>query len=267
MIIPSLTTHRVIRNSRRRQSRGNNIPSVLYQTGESKRITAPHFRRLKTFRNLNGDLDHLFFDANARLSYMEAYWTDRKILDVYKNSLFGQLQADIFRYCIVFDRGGYYCDLNKSLRAPFTSFHPAKAVGLISFETNLATTQPSNRLPGGILHPRHQILQWSFGFEPQHPILAEIIEDIEKAHSNYAGRVFSSPKAAILSLSGPQAFTRAVWKVARGSGLANITQVDFDFGLEPGTLRIAGSVEPGPLHYSTVANKPILSDTSTPSPL
>ena len=62
--------------------------------------------------------------------YMENNWKNNEIYEVFKNSLIGPLKTDIFRYCILFDKGGYYFDISRSCKIPLNNnftFLPSKS--------------------------------------------------------------------------------------------------------------------------------------------
>ena len=55
--------------------------------------------------------------------YMEKNWGKQKIYQIFKNSLIGPLKSDIFRYCILYDQGGYYFDISRACKIPLTKLH------------------------------------------------------------------------------------------------------------------------------------------------
>ena len=50
--------------------------------------------------------------------YMKNNWKNNSIYEVFKNSLVGPLKTDIFRYCILYERGGYYFDISRGCKIP-----------------------------------------------------------------------------------------------------------------------------------------------------
>lgn len=204
------------------------IPTTLYQTWEENLFGRTHKRSLLRFRRVNGDLSFIFLDRSARDDYMAEAWGDHDIFQIYTKARFGAMKVDIFRYCILFDRGGYYFDISKGTTVPITSLHTPEDTEIISFEKNevpLGMVSPSER---GLLRPNNLFIQWGFGFAPQHGVLDNVITLICENYQRYKGKVFENPKAAILEFTGPVAFTRSVWNFidcARG----DLHVVDFDF--------------------------------------
>lgn len=232
------------------------IPTTVYQTWETKAFGRRHVQSIDKFRNLNPDLDFLLYDKQERDSYMLQHWADRKIYQIYIRSLFGPLSADIFRYCIIYSHGGYYFDISKGLDSSITSLHSRDISGLLSFEKNLFDGEPG---PDNVHLPKNLVIQWGFGFAPRHTILSRHIASMEDNYEAFAGRVFESPKAAILDFSGPRAFTRTVHLVARQEGMQGIAQIGVDFDSH-GIYSMRGSGSRF-LHfpsYANVRNSPIM---------
>jgi mannosyltransferase OCH1-like enzyme len=170
------------------------------------------------------------------------------------------MKADIFRYCIVYDRGGYYFDISKGISAKITDLHSANAREFLSFEKNsvpASWTQNSNL---DLIRPNNLLIQWGFGFEPKHEILGILIKQICTESEKFEKKYFSSPKAAILELTGPIAFTRAVWKYM-GEFDQRIYSLDFDFdGLGIYAMKGAGARHLKFPSYAHATNMMILND-------
>jgi mannosyltransferase OCH1-like enzyme len=112
------------------------IPTVVYQKWINKSFGIRHARQMNHFRNLNPDLDFELFDDEESDKYMLDAWKGTEIHEIYKKSLFGPMKADIFRYCILFDKGGYYFDISKGCNVQITSLHTSNTSALISAEKN-----------------------------------------------------------------------------------------------------------------------------------
>ena len=55
-------------------------------------------------------------------------------LQVYQMSKFGQMRVDIFRYCILFERGGYYFDISKAYSESLDNLSNPNTEAVISYE-------------------------------------------------------------------------------------------------------------------------------------
>lgn len=205
------------------------IPATVYQTWETTMLTRRLHKSVSEFRQLNPELSFELYHADARDAYMEASWGHRSIYSVYKDAKFGPLKADVFRYCILFEHGGFYFDISKGVRRPLRKFINTDSRELLSFEGNIAHREPPNDLEGRLKNPNHLVAQWGFGFAPGHDILKFQIAAIEKTARNYRDRVFENPKAAILEFSGPIPFTESVWRYLSEDPTRQINQTQVDF--------------------------------------
>lgn len=205
------------------------IPNDVIQTWEDNTFGRRHFDSINRFRGLNLDLNFLLFDATARDEYMRKNWMGHPIREMYDRAIFGALKADIFRYCIIFERGGYYFDISKGLNTSLTSLHSPEDGGLISFEGNENTDGFPISAKEVVLRPEKLVIQWGFGFAPKHDVLAILISDIVEKFPQYSDKKFAVPKKAILEFSGPKAMTRAVHKYLNRGFDKSLAQLDVDF--------------------------------------
>lgn len=202
------------------------IPKIVYQTWEVNSFGRRHKKSIQTFRRLNSDLSFTLFDSKARDEYMMTEWGNRKIYEAYRCATIGALKADIFRYCILYNRGGYYFDISKGLTESITKLHRPSASSFLALESN---SDPEGIAKGNELAPTNLIVQWGLGFAPQHPILANHIARIEATLNEYIDRVFPLPKEAILRFTGPIAFSQSVREcIAECRDLMELTGIDFN---------------------------------------
>ncbi len=218
-------------------SRQQRIPPIVFQTWETRTVGRRHYKSLNLFRRVNSDMSFRLFTSHDRDYYMKTSWGQSLISEVYFRSTFGTLKADIFRYCIVYEYGGYYLDISKSLAVKLSSLHRSDAEGLLSFEKNVFESETR---PIGVLHPDKLVIQWAFGFEPKHRLLLNHIQRIENHFPKYLGQSFSNPKLAILNFTGPNAFTKTLHDYAKFNDTSRITQVDPDFN-ELGVFSMPGA--------------------------
>ena len=213
---------------------------------------------IESLRELNPDLSFVVFDAAQRDEYMRKVWGQHEISRIYFDSLFGQMKADIFRYCIVFERGGFYLDINKGLSRPIRQFVSDGGEGLISFERNRSYIFPSEASARHILHPDLFVIQSFFGFSAGHRVLAQSIEQIVDMEPFFRAASFDYPKGAITTLTGPGLFTRAVRAAAEKDGLDGVHQVGPNFS-DQFVPRLPGSrkyLNPK-VHYAKLMNLPL----------
>ena len=216
------------------------IPPVLHQTWEEARFSYRHADGLRRFRAVNPDLSFRLFDRERRDRYMTERWGGHDIFTVYANALFGAIKADVFRYCILFDRGGYYFDISKACRKPLTTFHGRDCRALISFESHDIPQSSSSVGPISLLYPSKYVLQWGLGFEAGHPLLKMAIARIVESYPSVRNVAFEKPFEAVLGFTGPRMFTSVVHDYFEAWGGDGIRQAGIDFESE-GIFSLRGS--------------------------
>jgi mannosyltransferase OCH1-like enzyme len=216
---------RPVEDQRGKGSRNQLIPPVVYQTWEENSFGRRHRKSMEKFRSQNADLSFILFDRNLRDEYLEKTWGNHPIFEVYSRAKLGPMKADIFRYCILFERGGYYFDISKGFDGAITSYHPSHASGFISFENN--RIEPESNTAELMLNG-NLVIQWGLGFASEHPVLRNVIDSIAKNAPLYFNVIVENPKRATLELTGPIAMTRAVWNSSIKS-IRDLHQMGIDF--------------------------------------
>lgn len=208
---------------------GRCIPPIVYQTWEDRRFGKTHRTELAKFRELNPELSFEIWDKEKRDSYLKSTWGDHPISRIYERSLFGPMKADIFRYCLMAERGGFYFDISKAVAVPLRELYAPKSDGLVTFEPHMARETCSVTAARRLAFPENRVLQWGFGFAPGHPFPRRTIENICAAYAEIKGGEFARPKEAILQFTGPEMFTRSVRQVLSERDMPDTVQAGIDF--------------------------------------
>lgn len=237
------------------------ITPAVYQTWESNHFGKRHAQEMQKFRSLNPGLDFFLFNKFQRDVYMKENWGERPIYKAYQDAIFGQTKADIFRYCIIYDKGGYYFDISKGCKVPLFTLHNPGSGGLITNESNSRPLTDDTNVSNSINLPEKYFAQWAFGFTKGHKLLEMVIKGIEDKMPEYYGRQFKSPSNAILDFTATHHFTEIVHLYAQLHGLDDLTQAGIDFNgfgifsLEGSEVRYLQVPE-----YKLASNKPLLKD-------
>lgn len=163
------------------------IPKTIYQTWKTqilpKKINKLHSNMLAQ----NPGYEHIIYTDDQMNDYMSSH-ADKEVLKTYWKMNHIVAKADIWRYTILYEKGGIYLDIdsiiNKSLE------------GLISKEDQAIVTAEKNR---------NLFVQWALIFEKKHIILEKTLNNIlrdvslnKNKHNhhaltvkNYANAVFS----------------------------------------------------------------------------
>ena len=220
---------RAVQDRQRTIVREQLIPTALYQTWESNQFGKTHAREIEKFRDLNPEISFKIFTNEKTDQYMKESWSSHPIYQLYLRAVYGPMRADIFRYCIIYERGGYYFDIAKGCNFPLTKLHALGDSGLIAYEPVDCLIYPDVDIIRLLQHPEKYLLQWGFGFSKEHPVLKQVIDNICKHSEFFENLVFDIPKNAILMLTGPGMFTRSFREViAREPGI-NVRQAGINF--------------------------------------
>ena len=207
----------------------NLIPNNVYQTWESRYLGKTHAKSILEFRDKNPTFSFYIFDKEKRDQYISSNWKNRLISKIYFNSLFGPMKADIFRYCILYDYGGYYFDIGKACSTPLENLHKSDDTGIITYEGNELFYPPGDEILFNLKRPFNYFLQWGLAFSPNHAFLNELIKEIEKNYYLYKAKIFPNPKLAILNFTGPGIYTKVMRNYITREGLNKFSELDVNF--------------------------------------
>lgn len=159
---------------------------------------------------MNADYSFRFFTDGEAEAYMREKWGTHSIYEIYRNANVGPLKTDIWRYCILFERGGVYCDINKTVTKPLRDLIRKDDACLLYYGDTVLSLPPGlTRSDDPLLG--HAVGNWFLAFEAGHPFLARAIATIVRNYPSCKGRVFDNVKESVLQFTGPTMLTQAVW--------------------------------------------------------
>ncbi|BEI32936.1 hypothetical protein PHIN5_03040 [Polynucleobacter sp. HIN5] len=205
------------------------LPPNVYQTWVNRQFGKTLYKHIIHFRTLNPELNFYLFDAQKIDAYMEEFWGNHPIFQIYQNSQFGPSKADIFRVCILHERGGFYFDINKGCAIPLKMLLKPDSDCLISYEQNNCILMPEELIMERIQHPTKLAMQWSFAFAKNHPITAMMIDEICNFYPYFRGKTFENPKDAILSFTATGMLTRVIRKTLLENPNLQLNQAGIDY--------------------------------------
>lgn len=85
------------------------IPKIIHQTFETKNKPVGMAKACESWRVNNHDYVYLFYDASERIDFIKEHF-EKPVLTAYDTILPGAFKADLFRYCVLYIRGGVYVD-------------------------------------------------------------------------------------------------------------------------------------------------------------
>ena len=220
---------RTLRDSYTAENDDWKIPNTCYQTWVNHKFGRSHLAEIRRFRQQNSDLSFVLYNDVMLNKYMRESWGHHPIYKIFLNSKFGPMRADIFRYCILYEKGGYYFDISKGCNVSIRSMHSSQTEAIISFENNNHHWEVSESISRKLDFPDNLVIQWGFGFVKGHLILKRMIDSIVKNEARFLGKVFAVPKEAILDYTGPRGFTRVVHDSIGSLSNETLIQAGVDF--------------------------------------
>jgi mannosyltransferase OCH1-like enzyme len=167
-----------------------------------------------------------FFTDSEMDEYMRTQWAHHPIFRVYLDATLGPMRTDIFRYCITFDKGGFWFDISKGLTKPIYEMCKPQDQVFLTFEKNRFDCGCDKSHDDA---PDLRIANFGFGFSRGHKLLEILIDQIVSDSANYRGKRFENPKDAVVMMTGPMALTHAAiaYTLETGQELKTI-EVDFE---------------------------------------
>ena len=97
------------------------IPKVIYQTHEYEHKDLPGFMKDQsdTWISLNEEYKYVYYNKDERRDYIKQYLPE--IIDAYDN-ISNHFKADIWRYLILYNNGGFYADMDSICISPIDDF-------------------------------------------------------------------------------------------------------------------------------------------------
>ena len=216
------------------------INPIVHQTWIDKKFGKTHAKQIVNFRNLNKNLSFKIYNDQQMEDYMNKEWSRHPIYLIFKNALIGPLKTDIFRYCILYQQGGYYFDISRGCSVPLTHLHDKNSEGILTYEDTECFLPPKHEKIFKLKRPFNHFLQWGLGFKKNHKFLEILINEIVENYNFYRNKNFSNPKLAILNFTGPGMYTHVMRKYISQYGLEQLTELDIKFN-GMGIFKLKGS--------------------------
>ena len=94
-----------------------NIPRLLHQTFRSADVPEAMHRAAMSWSELNPGYSYHFYDDADHISFLRERF-DPRVADAYGKINEGAFRADLWRYCILYEYGGVYADIDSVCKMP-----------------------------------------------------------------------------------------------------------------------------------------------------
>lgn len=190
------------------------IPKKCYQTWESFNLHPVLQQIREENQENNPDIEFIFFDKQMREDFIRKNFS-KSVVDAYLriNPLFAVVQADFWRYCVLYINGGIYLDIKSRINQQlFGKIINSNDICLLDIERRMW----ENFRIDGIVKPSRE--QWFLVFAKGHPYLKfminQMVFNINNNHMcipyNYSLDSSNQTKETIIRLTGPDAFAAAI---------------------------------------------------------
>ena len=178
------------------------IPKKIFQTWEVKEneMTEEMQKIVNTWKQFNPDYEYHFYDSHDRELFIKNNFSKR-ISEVYCRIIPGAYKADLWRYCVLFKKGGIYLDIK------YQPVHHFKFINLTENEhfvldidrdgiyNALIVAKPGNEILRRAIDKVVQNVQRKFygsnGLEPTGPkMLSSFFSPIEKKNLDMNHQVY-----------------------------------------------------------------------------
>ena len=85
------------------------IPKIIHQTFETTHKPVGMAKACESWKVNNPDYKYIFYDAQQRIDFIKQNF-QRPVLTAYSDIIPGAFKADLFRYCVLYIKGGIYAD-------------------------------------------------------------------------------------------------------------------------------------------------------------
>jgi len=184
-----------------------NIPFIVHQTFYTTNLPLEIVKIINHNKKICPRYKFIFYDDNDCANFIKTNFNERTY-NAYMslNNCYGAMKADFFRYCVLYKIGGVYLDIKSRINI---------SLGLIirPNDSCILDLPRNNYEPWRKNSPTYE--QWLLIFEPNHPYLDEMIQqmviNIEKKYEpTIPGYKKLTSRQKILQLTGPDAFARAI---------------------------------------------------------
>lgn len=139
-------------------SNSTKIPKIIHQTFETHLLPEPLREAMYSWITRNPEYEHRYYDDRARRNFIKQHF-DVETLWAYDKLIPGAYRADLWRYCVIYQHGGYYVDIKLGALAPLSMIN--------KHDTELILV--NDNLDGSLLNG-------FFGAVPKHPAILACIK-------------------------------------------------------------------------------------------
>lgn len=195
-----------------------NIPRVIYQTYPTPEVPSSIQANIDRIQALNPGWQHQLLTDEDVLSFISSEFGP-VMRDYYLriDPAYGAARMDLFRYLLIYARGGVYLDVKSTLTRPLDDVLLAGDRYLLSRWQGCG----EDRHESWGMHEelasigKAEFQQWHVIAAAGHPFLRAVIERVLYNIDHYVPSVHGVGKDGVLRLTGPIAYTQAIMRLIK----------------------------------------------------
>eukprot|EP00435_Cladocopium_sp_Y103_P010085 s2496_g2.t1 len=175
------------------------IPCVIHQTWKTHQLEGIRARQVDGWKKRNPGCEHKLWD-DAEVEQLVRTKSPDVIWPIW-NGLLPVEHADVFRYLVLYDQGGYYADLDVGCSTPIDQFPVPKNVSMIlAYESGSRLRERDRQWHN--FSRVEQFQNWFMASAPGNPVLRRALDIIREK--------FTWQVQTTLDLTGPGTLSDAV---------------------------------------------------------
>ena len=141
------------------QDSSRKIPRILFQTWETRTISAELQDIINTWKEKNPEYEYIFHDASDREAFIKANF-EKNIYDAYCKIVPGAYKADLWRYCILYTYGGVYVDIDTLCLGSIDAFLKDTTEFMAPVDLNTNPNEGNHNVSNGFIavSPKNSIM-------------------------------------------------------------------------------------------------------------
>ncbi|WP_136799904.1 glycosyltransferase family 32 protein [Desulfosediminicola ganghwensis] len=190
------------------------IPRIIHQVYSNDNLPIKISDNIGHLRELNPQWEYRFYNDLKMGSYIKSHFPG---LITYYNRIapaYGAARADFFRYLVMYREGGVYLDIKSSGSKPFSDVLRDDDIFYLSHWPNgLGQTYEGWGIHNELSSAKGEFQQWFIAGVSGHPFLHCVITAICNNIDSYDKYRDQVGRAAVLNVTGPIAYTKAILPV------------------------------------------------------
>jgi hypothetical protein len=192
---------------------GSTIPRLLHQTFKSHALPPELQANVAQIKALNPGWVHQLYDDADIEAFIRKYYGQTVFASYQRiNPRYGAARADLFRYLLLYRRGGVYLDIKSTMTQPLDAvLRPTDRYLLSQWQNGKGqeyegwgVARELRDIAGG------EFQQWHIVAAAGHPFLRAVIASVLNNIDRYNPWMHGTGSAGVFRVTGPVAYTLAI---------------------------------------------------------